>query len=778
MAENTNLIMNQFVFAYFACCPVQAFGGASNWKIATTPDPAYSLISTNFHTGIIDSSNQLFMSGYGSGGRLGDNTIISKSSPVQTISGGSNWKNISTTNHTVATKTDGTLWSWGFGLNGRLGNSSIVDRSSPVQTISAGTNWKQAIAGIYGSIATKTDGSLWNWGSGSNGRLGNNNTVISHSSPVQTVSNVTTWKVGVVQSQHSASLKTDGTLWNWGRNFQGRLGNDATPSQSSPIQTISGGTDWSQVSTTSSGTLGLKTDGTLWSWGINFRSELGIGFVNSPRSSPVQTISGGTNWKFGVGGYYKEAGIKTDGTLWIWGENTIPANMGVSVIGATQVVSPIVSPTQTVLGGTNWCEITLAKRETRVGGGWIALKSDGTAWGSGYVGNGEKGNNNISYLALEEKDLGEIFVWKDCFTNNGLWLAGCNPQGQLGNNSVITNSSPIQTISGGSNWKVISASSSIVSAIKTDGTLWMWGGASFGALGNNTSVGDRSSPIQTIAGGSNWSKVNTGTYHTIATKTDGTLWAWGYGNFGRLGNNASIRQSSPVQTVSATSNWKNVAAGCEHSVATKTDGTLWTWGRSVTGELGNCSTISQSSPVQTVSATSNWSSVGAGDLLSASIKTDGTLWVWGSNVRAALGDLTNTGTNVCSPIQTVAGGTNWKSIGVTCFGITSVKTDGTLWLWGDGRFGSIGDNTTTLKSSPVQTVSGGTNWKVGYGGYVNRAGIKTDGTLWVWGLGAALGANTSVNASSPVQTITGGVGWRNVVVSGRPFIMAIREDCW
>jgi len=255
------------------------------------------------------------------------------------------------------------------------------------------------------------------------------------------------------------------------------------------------------------------------------------------------------------------------------------------------------------------------------------------------------------------------------------------------------------------------------------GTLWSWGKNSFGQLGNNA-ITNRSSPVQTVSGGTNWKLVDCGFYHTAAIKTDGTLWSWGFNAFGQLGNNAITNVSSPVQTVSGGTNWRFVSCKFYDTAAIKTDGTLWTWGINTIGQLGDNTTTNKSSPVQTVAGGTSWKSVAAGSGIVASIKTDGTLWTWGLNGNGQLGD--NTRTNRSSPVQTVSAGTNWRSVACAANMIQSIKTDGTLWLWGRGTSGELGDNSITSKSSPVQTVSGGTNWKLVAGGQYHSAAIKTD----------------------------------------------------
>jgi alpha-tubulin suppressor-like RCC1 family protein len=322
-----------------------------------------------------------------------------------------------------------------------------------------------------------------------------------------------------------------------------------------------------------------------------------------------------------------------------------------------------------------------------------------------------------------QTDFDDAFIKKDLFTSGGLWTWGT---GRLGNNTTSSRSSPIQTISGGANWKQVSTTLVYVAATKTDGTLWTWGSNPFGNLGTNDRT-DRSSPVQTVAAGTNWKEVSVGYYHTTSIKTDGTLWLWGYNYQGAIGDNTTTNRSSPVQTIAGGANWKQSTAGEDFTAAIKTDGTLWMWGYNGYGQLGINNASFRQSPVQTVAAGTNWKQVSCGRGSTAAIKTDGTLWTWGGNSYGQLGN--NAVADRSSPVQTVAAGTNWKQVSVGQHHTAAIKTDGTLWLWGRNQFGQLGDNTVTNRSSPVQTVAAGTNWKQASGGRFHSAAIKTDGTL-------------------------------------------------
>jgi alpha-tubulin suppressor-like RCC1 family protein len=376
-------------------------------------------------------------------------------------------------------------------------------------------------------------------------------------------------------------------------------------------------------------------------------------------------------------------------------------------------------------------------------------------------------------------DFDEMFVRRDLFTEGNTWAWGRNFNiaaiGQLGDNTGTNRSSPVQTVAGGTNWKQVAGGTQHTAAIKTDGSLWAWGYNFHGSLGDNTIIA-KSSPVQTVCGGTNWKQVDSsGGNHTAAIKTDGTLWLWGYNIIGELGNNTITGKSSPVQTVCGGTNWKQVACGAAHTAAIKTDGTLWTWGSNANGRLGDNTTAHKSSPVQTVAGGTNWKQVAGGGYHTAAIKTDGTLWTWGQNSDGLLGD--NTTADKSSPVQTVAGGTNWKQVACGLQHTAAIKTDGTLWMWGLNTDGRLGDNTNVAKSSPVQTVAGGTNWKQVTAGYFQTAAIKTDGTLWTWGGNAdgQLGNNTQTAKSSPVQTVAGGTNWKQVACGGYHTIAIIES---
>lgn len=346
-------------------------------------------------------------------------------------------------------------------------------------------------------------------------------------------------------------------------------------------------------------------------------------------------------------------------------------------------------------------------------------------------------------------------VFRSDLPKGDLLTWGGNAFGQLGEGTTTSRSSPGSVCGGGTTWCIVSLGCLISSAIKSDGTLWTWGNGGVGRLGSGAAT-DRCSPGTTAGGGTNWCGVNSGRDHGIAVKCDGTLWTWGANSDGRLGDGTITNRSSPVTTAGGGTNWCAVSAGRGHSVAIKTDGTVWTWGFNQCGQLGDGSVTSRSSPGTLAGGGTNWCAISAGYDHAAAIKTDGSLWVWGKNTSFQLGDASST--NRCSPVTVAGGGTNWRSVSGGYNHTSAIKIDGTLWTWGDNTCGLLGDGTTTARCSPVSIAGGGTTWTLVESGQCHNVAIKTDGTLWTWGRNdfGQLGTGNTANRCSP-GTVAGNI---------------------
>ncbi len=340
-------------------------------------------------------------------------------------------------------------------------------------------------SGNYNNMGIKSNGTLWGWGSGASGQLGNG-TDSDYWVPVQ-IGTVNTWQSIDSGNYITLAIRANGSLWGAGANTTGQLGIGTTALYSSVLVQIGTATNWQQVVSGDAFTLGLKTNGTLWGWGQNDTYQMGDGSCCSNRLSPGQ-IGTATDWKMVDATKTSTAvALKTNGSMWGWGQN-------LGILGPS-TLSGYSTPTQ-LNSDTDWATMSL---------------------GAGHI------------LALK--------------TNGTLWSWGVGGQGQTGDNlpPAYFRDTPVQI--GNSTWLSVAAGYKSSYGIQSDGTLWAWGWNDVGQLGDGTTI-DRTQPVQ-IGTDTDWILVSGGVGHAIALKSDGALWAWGDNYYGQLGNGTTNGSITP-----------------------------------------------------------------------------------------------------------------------------------------------------------------------------------------------------------------------------------------
>ena len=357
-----------------------------------------------------------------------------------------------------------------------------------------------------------------------------------------------------------------GTLWSWGVGGSGNLGQStaagpgghgggADHSVSVPIQ-VGTDTDWSKISTNTPGTstIAIKTDGTIWSWGVGANGVHGHGDIIN-RSSPVQ-LGTSTNWTAAGGGTHANA-IIGGGKLYVMGDN----QAGALGQGTSNIEGSVSSPIQ-VGTDTNWSKVSGGVRS------FVALKTDGTLWG---------------------------------------W--GAQQFGTIGDNTTRSRSVPVQ-VGTATNWTQIAANNHLTGAINADGELYMWGKGGYGATGQGDKI-NRSVPTQ-VGTDTDWTELSIGYANVLAVK-GGAVYVWGLARGGQLGNNTNgntAHVSSPLQ-VGTDTDFVHVSMANATAKAIKTDGTIFNWGLNTEGQLGRGDVVNRSTPTQ-MGTDENWGSVGAG----------------------------------------------------------------------------------------------------------------------------------------------------------------------
>jgi alpha-tubulin suppressor-like RCC1 family protein len=366
------------------------------------------------------------------------------------------------------------------------------------------------------------------------------------------------------------SVGGESYIWSWGQGGSGQLGNNSAGTANSPVSVVGGFTDWCQVSAGGDHSLGVRTNGTAWAWGLGCCGRLGDG-TGTNRLSPVSVIGGFTDWCQVSAGIDHSLGVRINGTAWAWGRSQIGEIGDDGPAGALQVRN---SPVSVVGGFTDWCQVS-------AGGNFsLGVRTNGTVWS---------------------------------------WGNGTN--GILGNNLTISRSSPVSVVGGFTDWCQVSAGSQHSLAVRTNGTVWGWGCNRFGRLGDNT-VTNKSSPVSVVGGFTDWCQVSAGVCHSLGIRTNGTAWSWGYNNCGQLGDNSTIDRSSPVSVVGGFTDWCQISGGQLHSIGLRNNGTAWSWGWGANSQLGTNSTIDRSSPVSVVGGFTDWFKVSAGSLHNHAIRVN------------------------------------------------------------------------------------------------------------------------------------------------------------
>jgi alpha-tubulin suppressor-like RCC1 family protein len=313
-------------------------------------------------------------------------------------------------------------------------------------------------------------------------------------------------------------------------------------------------------------------------------------------------------------------------------------------------------------------------------------------------------------------------AWVPFVQNFSTALAwGANSDGRLGDNTAVSRSSPVSVVGGFADWRQLSAGRCHTVGVRCNGTAWAWGSSTGGILGDNTAV-NKCSPVSVVGGFTDWCGISAGMGHSLAVRCNGTAWAWGYSNFGQLGDNTVVTKSSPVSVVGGFTDWCQLSAGTCHSLGVRQNGSAWAWGCNANGQLGTNSIVSRSSPVSIVGGFTDWCQVSAGDLHSLGVRQNGSAWAWGVNTCGRLGD--NTTVSKSSPISVIGGFTDWCQVSAGGSHSLGVRQNGSAWAWGCNGSGQLGDNSVVSSSSPVSVVGGFTDWCYVAGGDKHSLAIR------------------------------------------------------
>jgi len=714
--------------------PVPGLAGGSP-VIALAPSFVFALALKADGTVLGWGSNTL--------GQLGNKSFTSSLTPVQVFGLGPGSPVPVTAiatglSHAVAVKGDGSVWAWGSNNNNNLGNPSIAGPSNvpvPVSGLGPGAGITAVAAGGNFTLVLGNDHTVWGWGNNNNGQLGIGNTN-SQPVPVQVKGvggfGVLSDIVAISAPPNAGgsfalALRSDGTVWAWGNNANGQLGDGTNTNHSTPVQVTDVGglgvlTGVTAIDAGGTGgnlhSLAVKSDGTVLAWGSNANGQLGTGdhtASNSP--APVQGLGPAS----GVVAVSAASGLSlartANGSVLAWGDNSAGELGNGSFFG-----SSMPEPVAGLGSGSTVMMIASGNGANHS----LALRADGSvlAWGSnasGQLCTGDTTNRTTPVVVPMPGPVIAVAVGANhslvLTSDHLIWACGDNSSRQLGTGDTVPSLVPVavKAFVGNPRGAAIAACANNSMLLTATGTVAAWGNNGNGQLGNNTmnspGVAAAVHGVGNVGFLGNVTAIACNAGSSYALQADGTMLGWGQNAAGQLGDDApGGSRLTPVQVagLGSGSGVVAIAAIAGGAAALNVDGSVVAWGLNGSGQVGDGTAVQRSAPVPVVglgagsgvTSLAGGGTVGDGQTLAR--KSDGSVWSWGANGSGQLGDGTLLRHTIPAPVAGLGSGIASVSAGASHS--VALADDGTVLAWGANGVNQLGDGavfTSNLTPSDV-----------------------------------------------------------------------------
>ena len=733
---------------------VQIAAGA-NHNMVLTSDGAVYTWGWNYH-------GQL-----GNNTKTNSNTIVAVQTISTPIAGKKIVKIAAGQGHSLALTDDGMVYAWGRNDTGQLGNNATTDAMLPVAVTVTGTPMSnktivEIASGARHSLAIDSSGKVYAWGHNGSGQLGNNSTV-NALTPVAVQAPADKNIIQVSGSgwlgASSSALTSNGAVYSWGRGFDGQLGDGTNNDSSVPVITTINLVDTPSTPTHVMAKPGDTTAIISWQAPIVSGGQNITGYVlqyqavgasswttiNVAAAATSHTITGLTNDQT----YRIRLAAKTTAGTGDFSNVVLVTPHAKPVItNISPAIGPVAGGQNVTITGTNFMPKGKKIVQTANSNGYsLALSADGTVytWGRneyGQLGNGVTATNSPVPVAvktagtpMEGKTIVQISakVWYAlALASDGtVYSWGFNSWGQLGNGTSGTAnnaSAPVAVKTAGTPMEgktivQVAAGATHSLALATDGTIYAWGKNEYGQLGNDSTTNSPVPVAVKTAGtpmdGKTIIQIHAGYEHSLALASDGTVYAWGRNNSGQLGKNDATDAHIPaaVQTLGTPMAGKvivQLAAGNSQSMALASDGTVYTWGWNQYGQLGNGTTTNSRIPVAVVTtgtplAGKTISQIAAGNAHALAMTDDGTVYTWGWNQYGQLGNNSTINSSLPVIVKTTGTPLAGKMITQIASGGSPnslvLANDGTMYTWGWGQHGQLGNGTIGTDAKTPLAVS-------------------------------------------------------------------------
>jgi uncharacterized repeat protein (TIGR02543 family) len=718
------LLFNMFSAVFYSLDKVNAQDSA-----VKNNKPVHKVIAGGRNSAIIKMDGTVWLWGDNSENQLGRENVKFSSTPVSAI-GLKNIKSISTSNRfSMAVMEDGTLWWWGnsfFPIQDSY-NTGYSKSNIPVQLEGIDNVKEVSLAEDY-AIILKRDGTVYSVGSSYFGRLGTGGSIDdpNRGGYVQVISQIETLKNVVavsVSKEYALALKEDGTVWAWGRNNYGQLGDGTLNSSSNPIQVLLAN-KIKKIVAGENTSFAIDETGFLWGWGRNSNYLIGSGSGSSSLSTTPTLVYNLAN-VISVEANSNFALIKkSDGTIWGWGKNSNGllkeadyegGTVGPTLLNDLDGIANFKTAPEAIIAVT-------ASGKVKIKGKLFGkVDSEFKVENLDYISNVSLSEDHV--LALNEE--GMVKAW------------GKNDVGQLGNGNLINSNVPLM-LQGITNIEDVKLSINSFILLNSAGEVFIVGSR---GKTNNSTIWPGAPNVYKIDGLNQVKKIATSGYDVLALTEDGSIWKYTRSSGG-----------DPISFLTKEINqgdFIDIACSNDHYVALKEDGTVWNWGNNDNGQLGDGTLISRTTPVKTLNL-DHVTAIHAQPGITIALRDDGTVWGWGSSHSYLLGP--NSQAKRILPTQ-IHGLSNIKELYITENRAFAKDADHVFYGWGEA-FGIINNPTDQFLSSPVKMDDGEGVQEI-FPSSQFQLMVKSDGSIYAKGINyeGELGIGSYKYAYEPTKVV-------------------------